>query len=251
MRYVYQTIIALSLAAALLAAIGQGNLNGNELWHMVHEECQASPRQSRNPAPCLFLSDSAGDGRHGYAIVKDRSGVSQFLLVPTVPLSGIGDPNLLLPESENYFADAWKFRLLVSGMRQRLVPRDNLALAINSEDGITQKQLHIHIDCIRRDVASALRTLTAPVGGSDSKEQDIVFGNYKYRLIWLPGTDLTVDPFKLLNRTVPPAGMRHHSIVIVGASRPSDGFWMLDTSGDQEHGAHGEDLQSHENCNTD
>ena len=192
----------------------------------------------------MYRSKRADD-KSGYAIIKDRVGESQFLLVATRRLSGIGDPQLLANDAANYFAEAWKARFLVSRMREREISREYLSLAMNSEDNVSQDQLHIHIDCVREDILPILNHLKFTASESASTWRDVTLEDRQYRVTWVAGDSLEVNPFKLLSSKISQAEMRHHSLVIVGARRPAIGFFLLDTTGNR---AHGEDLQSHDAC---
>src|SRR5215475_7876403 len=205
-------ILAKSLAFAQ-ASQGYGRL---ALWHIVHDECPVSAKKGANPFPCVLFRSKGADDKSGYAIVKDMKGESQFLLIPTTRLSGIGDAQLLSDDAANYFAEAWNARFLVSGMREREIPRESLSLAINSEDNISQDQLHIHIDCVREGIWSALKNFAAP--GSAGTWQDVTLDGRKYRVTWVAGDGLEVNPFTLLHSNVPQPEMRHHSLVVIGTS---------------------------------
>ena len=110
------------------------------LWRIVHEYCVPASKQGQNPTPCALV-----DNERGYAILKDKTGSSQFLLIATAKVSGIEDPELLKADSPNYFAEAWEARRFVSAMRMRDLPRDIFSLAVNSKDKRSQDQLHIHM----------------------------------------------------------------------------------------------------------
>lgn len=235
-------LVSLAVLAATTALTLQPNDNHDPgvLWRLVHEVCPKNGQNSANPSPCLMLKAQGKDDKGGYAILKDKRGESQFLLIPTVRLSGIDDPGILSPGVPNYFADAWRARLLVSGMRERELRRSSLSLAVNSKDNRDQDQLHIHIDCVRKNIVPVLRKLKLT-----SSWRTVRLEEREYRVAWVPGKDLSVNPFKLLSATVPQAEMGDHSLVVIGTESPRTGFFILDTSGNR---AHGEDLQSHDAC---
>src|ERR1700723_3475452 len=87
----------------------------------------------------------------GFVVLKDITGIAQFLLIPTARISGIEDPEILDPQATNYWDAAWRARYFVDERLPTSLPRDAVSLAINSSVGRTQDQLHIHIDCIRPD----------------------------------------------------------------------------------------------------
>jgi len=241
----FHWLTILALVKTLVFAQASGGYGRLALWHMVHEECPVNAEKGANPSPCIMYRTKGADDKSGYAIVKDRVGESQFLLIPTTRLSGIGDPQLLANDAANYLADAWSARFLVSGMREREISREYLSLAINSEDNVSQDQLHIHIDCVREEILPTLKHLKFAASRSASTWRHVTLEARVYRVTWVPGDKLEVNPFKLLSSGVPQPEMRHHSLVVIGARRPALGLLVLDTSGNR---AHGEDLQSHEAC---
>ncbi|HEX4216814.1 MAG TPA: CDP-diacylglycerol diphosphatase, partial [Acidimicrobiales bacterium] len=129
------------------------------LWNIVGGQCVPNQQAKQDPAPCVSV-DLAG----GYAVLKDQRGVTQVLVIPTTRVSGIESPALLDPAAPNYWADAWKARRNVEQFAHREIPREDLALAVNSVYGRSQDQLHIHVDCIRPDVRDALDTAMDRIG---------------------------------------------------------------------------------------
>jgi CDP-diacylglycerol pyrophosphatase len=120
---------------------------------------RAGPAAASRPKPCAEVNLAGG-----FAILKDISGATQYLLIPTSEIGGIEDPSLLASLARNYFADAWQARGFVEKVLGHAMPRDTLSLAINSASGRTQDQLHIHIDCIRADVRDALLSERPNIG---------------------------------------------------------------------------------------
>ena len=204
-------------------------------------------QQTRNdPAPCLSV-DLAG----GYAVLKDRSGETQVLVIPTTRISGIESPALLDPASPNYFAAAWKARHEVEQLAHRDIPREDIALAINSAYARTQEQLHIHVDCIRRDVRDELNTVADRVGPKWAP-LDVSLGGHRYRAMRIDGEDLDGhDPFKLLadGDAKARAEMAIETLVVVGAvfADGTPGFILLSDRADlsMHDPAAGESLMDH------
>jgi CDP-diacylglycerol pyrophosphatase len=102
--------------------------------------------------------------RHGYAVLKDLVGATQFLVIPTDRISGIESPTLLEPDATDYFAAAWRTRSFVDVRAGADIPRDWMSLVVNSALARTQNQLHIHVDCVRADVREALAD-ASPMSG--------------------------------------------------------------------------------------
>ena len=171
------------------------------------------------------------DVARGFAVYKDRVGATQFLLIPTRKVSGIDDPDLLLPGGPNYWAAAWQARAYVEKAAKRNIPWDAIALAINSALARSQDQLHIHIDCVQPDVRAALIKHMNEIGTRWTPFPVELHG-LPYLARRLAATDLvTEDPFKLLARDVPGAAqdMRDETLALVGADFGSGekGFVLL------------------------
>ena len=222
--------VSLRIARPFAWAEDAASTHGNALWHIVHGLCTRDMRNSGNPAPCVSV-DFAG----GYAVLKDIQGRTQYLLIPTARLTGIESPELQLPTTPNYWAAAWRARKLVQDRIGHPVPREDIGLAVNSMNGRTQNQLHIHIDCVRRDVRDALQQAGDRIGPGWTP---IDLGAYQHHFHarWLAGDDLGArDPFKILDQTDPVAhaDMGRETLALVGASRGGEpGFILLSNPGD-------------------
>lgn len=57
-----------------------------------------------------------------YAILKDISGISQHLLIPTERVTGIESPSVLEPNAPEYWADGWNERKVVADSLGNLSP---------------------------------------------------------------------------------------------------------------------------------
>jgi len=206
--------------------------HANALWHIVHELCTPDMKTNGHPAPCVSV-DLAG----GVAVLKDIQGKTQYLIIPTARVTGIESPELLAPGSPNYWAAAWEARKLVERGIGHPVPREDIGLAVNSVNGRTQNQLHIHVDCVREDVRDALRQDVRRIG---TRWSSVLLGRYqhRYRVRWLAGDAIAPqdDPFKILAATIPTArvDMGDESLAVIGATRPdgAPGFILLEDPGD-------------------
>ena len=208
------------------------------LWRIVHEECVPHQAQFGTPLPC-----AAVDEQGGYAILKDRRGASQFLLIATARVSGIEDPAILAPDAPNYWLPAWDATRLVQALLGRALPRESMSLAINSAPRRSQNQFHIHVDCVSVEVRDALRAHGADIG-TDWKPFAVPLAGHAYRAMRVqtlgqPGA----TPFNLLARLPEArADMGAESLVVVGAvfSNGESGYYLLET-----RAGPGEELQDH------
>jgi CDP-diacylglycerol pyrophosphatase len=245
----HRVIIALLLALAVAPpACASGP---NALWKIVNGQCVPDERADGKPAPCTEVALEGGEAR-GWAVLKDRRGKTQFLLIPTARVTGIEDPVVLAPDAPNWWQAAWSARGYVMARAGRELPRDALSLAINAPTGRTQEQLHIHVDCLRPDVRDALRA-RAHLVGEDWAPLGIALAGHDYRARRLDGAELGAnDPFRLLAAApgVGAAGMADETLVVVGATFAGGvpGFLLLADHVDLAAGdrGSGEELQDHD-----
>ena len=230
------------------AVLAAHSANPNALWDIVHGQCVPDMQQHGNPKPCAEVDLARGvDG--GYAILKDIKGASQFLLIPTRRIGGIESRALLAPGAVNYFAAAWTARSFTERALRSVVPRDMLSLAINSQFGRTQNQLHIHIDCIAADVREILRSERDHIGDRWSALTKPLAGR-RYRALRITGDSLAGhNPFKLLASGIAGAraAMGRYTLVVAGMQFDADqpGFVILAHRADLARGdfGSGEELQ--------
>jgi CDP-diacylglycerol pyrophosphatase len=236
------------LAVLLLVAAAPARAeNPDTLWNLVHEKCVPGFLASGDPKPCeqVVLPDG---GPNGWVLLKDRDGATQYLVIPATKVTGIEDPSILAPDAPNYFAAAWASRGEFLGKVGHPLPRADISLAINSPYGRTQNQLHIHIDCVRSDVAAALQGQLGAVGPAWAP-LGVALEGHPYRAMRLDGADLTENPFLLLAKSTGAEGIRTHTLVAVAETFPDgkDGFVLLDDKVEVPLGdrASGEELQDH------
>ncbi len=218
--------------------------NPDALWNIVHGHCEpAAARGMYPPSPCAAVYQGPG----GYAVLKDRHGAYQYLVLPLARTQGIESSELTRPDAPNYLAAAWRARLYVEAALGTAQPREVLGLVVNSPEGRSQNQLHIHVDCIRGDVRDALarqlRHITyrwrwLPVG--------LPPYGHRYMARWVDGAELHVNPFADLARALPADDrMAMHGLAVVGASRGAarPGFILLSDRIGPDDRANIEELQ--------
>ncbi|MBF0849752.1 CDP-diacylglycerol diphosphatase [Gluconobacter sp. R75690] len=218
------------LAAAVvfgLSGCGKSHDRG-ALWKVVHGRCAPDAAHK----PCTVY-----DEKDGYALLKDKTGRGQYLVIPTQKVPGVEDPVLLKPETPNYFAEAWAERGHVAQSYGFEIPDAHLSMAINSRPGRTQDQLHIHLDCLtayaRAELDKNMITETWSL---------VSLYGHPYRARIVPSLD--PSPF----RVIAADDMSIHTLVITPAKH--GGFILLDDMAHVfDHGS-GEELQDHE-CHLD
>jgi CDP-diacylglycerol pyrophosphatase len=219
---------------ALLAVPRHTMADADALWHIVSTQCVPDQQQFNSPKPCALVDLSAG-----YVVLKDLVGDTQFLLLPTARITGIESPAILTPDAPNYWEAAWQARHFVDERGHRSMPRETISLAVNSIDGRTQDQLHIHIDCVRIDVAATLREHAGDIGTGWTAFPARLAG-HDYMAMRIDQPDLAhTNPFDLLAQGIQGAraDMAHYTLVVVGVP---GGFVLL-----AGHGS-GEELQDHD-----
>lgn len=214
------------------------------LWKIVSERCLPDVHLHGAPAPCAVV-DEAG----GFAVLKDKIGTEQFLLIPLMRITGIESPVILLAGTPNFFADAWAQIPLVEARLHRTLPREDVSLAINSAYGRSQDQLHIHVDCISQAAHDALAGQIGKIRMGWTALPTSILGHH-YRAMRITGEQLgQANPFHLLAASLdhPERQMGRHTLVLVGAHFPEPGFILLDDHLDLLHLdlASGEELQDH------
>jgi CDP-diacylglycerol pyrophosphatase len=234
-----------AVAAGILAAGLARASDPSALWHIVHDQCVPGQMDKGDPAPCALV-----DLDKGYVVLKDLVGQTQFLVLPTVLVSGIEDPAILAADAPNYMEDAWRSRSFVKARTTLDLTREDISLAINSVHGRTQNDFHIHVDCVRADVRDALaRHADALTQAWAAFPEPLAGQPFLARRV--TGADLAgVNPFRLLADGVPEAAghMGDYTLVAVGASfADGPGFVLLAQRADEAAGlgATGEVLQDH------
>lgn len=203
------------------------------------------------PNDCNVIKHKGSPGDdHGYVVIGGKTHPTDMLTVALdKDISGIEAPELVEAGAENYFADAWKAgreqAARAHGLRVDEIPRDFIALAVNSQNERSQDRLHIHADRLDPELGKQLkqrlgrgdfaRGTWAPV--------EAVQG-HQYRALWVEGEDLQVNPFKIVyDQLVAEHGeqyarthMGQHSIAVVAQTDPNGrpGFLIID-------GRHGSD----------
>ena len=206
--------------------------NADALWNIVHQQCVPHWQQTQDPAPCAALDMTQGEAQ-GHAILKDIHGVLQYLLIPTARVSGIESPLLLQTDAPDYWAAAWRARQWMERLHGSPLPREAVALTVNSQWGRSQNQLHIHVSCVRPELSARLQQ--AGIGLQWQPLADGING-HAYLARAVPGETLDgVQPFRLLADEVAGASgqMGSYTLAVI-ATRLADGpgFWLLASKAD-------------------
>jgi CDP-diacylglycerol pyrophosphatase len=171
--------------------------NRDALREIVQDQCLVHWRQDHTAAPCeRLVLPHAPQPDGGYAVLADRKGGAHFLLIPTDTISGPESPRVLAPDAPNYFDAAWAARDRLAVVVGHAVPRTAVGLAVNPRRSRSQDQLHIHISCLRPDVAGELRAAAAHLG---TRWAAIDLGGSQYQALRVLGESLAGhEPFALI-----------------------------------------------------
>jgi CDP-diacylglycerol pyrophosphatase len=240
--------VALLLSGSAALAPSAARADSLALWRIVHDACAPHAEAGKGPKPCENVDLARGEAE-GVAILKDLHGVAQMLAIPTRRVTGIEDPQMLAPDAPNVFADAWKAKALLEERLGRPLPREAVALTINSKWARSQEQLHVHLDCLAKPVAETLAHDRSALDDHWRPMTAVLKGRV-YFARRLDSADLSdAEPLKLLADGLKGAKthMDAYSLAAVGATfdgRP--GFILLADSFSLEGGGHAEDLQDHD-----
>ena len=243
-------LFILAVVALVLASASRAHAFGRAaLWEVISDLCVPNFLKTGNAFPCLSVEGDVNAG--AVAIVPDLRSGTQVLAVPTVRVSGIESSVVFSPDAPRWFEEAWNSRRFVSRNLPHELPREDIALAINSRLSRTQDQLHIHIDCLKPEVQNAL-TLLQPQLSTDWSTKPIALHGKHYFARLLRELDLrALNPFRLVadgpGRAEPDFGRMSIALVASKLSDGEDGFILLAGrfSRGQTDGGRSEDILDH------
>jgi CDP-diacylglycerol pyrophosphatase len=149
----FSLLLTLGFSASAVAR----DLSRDALWQVVRA-CVTAQATFSIALPCLEVTPDKGDTAPGVAVMRSPWSRTHVLVVPTRPVIGIEAPVLQTAPAETYWQAAIAARRFVVSATRDRIRADQVGLAVNAKSSRTQDQLHIHVDCARADVLSALRT---------------------------------------------------------------------------------------------
>ena len=218
----------LVLGGATLAAWQATMRSRNTLWRIVSSSCIPAAKSGVGTGRCTEVSIANGEA-FGFVVFKDRNGPLQYLLMPTKRVSGIEDALVLAAGSPNYWAEAWRARRWMEVSNGAPVPREAVAITVNSAWGRSQGQLHLHVSCVRADLRAFLKSL--PEGSNDAwAPVPGGWSGHPYELRRLVAESLDgQDLFKDVARDHADDMSRLAVAAIATRFDGHDGFWLLRT----------------------
>lgn len=234
-------LLLVAIATGLWRWLHSGNPDA--LRQIVTQQCVPNEKQNQTPLPCVDVNIQ---GR--YAVLKDRAGALQYLLLPSYKINGIESPLLLDAQTPNFFWQSWNARRFMSERNGSPVPDDAVSLAINSRFGRTQNHLHIHISCLRSDVRLKLNDNIATISTRWLPLPGGLRG-HEYLARRVTENELVKrSPFIMLAEEVPKA-REHMGRYALAMVQQSDGaFVLLATERNllTLNRAHAEEIQDHQ-----
>jgi CDP-diacylglycerol pyrophosphatase len=214
-------IIAVIIGVGAFTIVLSRSADHDALWKIVHDQCVPDQTSHHDPGPCALV-----DLAERWAVLKDISGKTQFLLIATDRVTGIEDPQILASDAPNYWKAAWDAGRFVQQLAPSALSSDELSLAINAAEARSQSQLHIHVDCIRSDVRDALRAMQ--VGPTWTRAM-IAGQEYETRLVSMDELDHDNLFALVAAHLAPDQTMDRETMVLVGVTSPDgkSGFELL------------------------
>jgi CDP-diacylglycerol pyrophosphatase len=214
----------LVIGVGLLGAAVALDSARDRLRMIVQEQCVPHWIAEHSPAPCVSVG--GGDPEPGYAVLHDRKGGAHFLLIPTRSIVGMESPEAWNEQAVNYFDAAWRARAVLDSMVGHGVPRGAIGMAINPLRARSQDQLHIHIECLGREVHAAL---SAGAAGLTSGWSTLTVDGRPYQATRIVGSELGEhNPIRMLAGSLAPgADLAHYTLLVAGVDFADGPGWAV------------------------
>lgn len=219
-RFALRFTLAAALVASLLAPRAAPAFDLSErgaLWQVVNKLCLPMHATLGLSLPCLAV-----DEKRGFVVIRAPGDKTRIIVVPTERMEGIESPGLLRDDAPNYWAYAWEERGRVADAAPRPIGWGDIGMAINSRDGRTQDQMHIHVDCLDARLKPAL----AEAKLSTQRWVTLNLRPWgRYYAKRLAANGLEHNPFQTVAREIPGAktDMGAETIAVAGVSDPKNG----------------------------
>ncbi|WP_336488906.1 CDP-diacylglycerol diphosphatase [Methylobacterium nigriterrae] len=219
--------LLLSLLLATLATAAAAAISRDMLW-VVTSSCVTAKRVVGRPFPCLDVR-LGSDGEPGFVVLRAPPARTEVVVVPTDRIAGLEVEALRAAPGAAYWQAALAARHYVTDALKGGLALADVAMAVNSQGGRTQDQLHIHLDCVQPAVREALRMHAASFGPAWAPLPFSLAGKRYFGLRIGAEAASRFNPFESLARLPGPAGLRRTSLAVVstppGSADP--GFFVL------------------------
>ncbi|MFU2315190.1 CDP-diacylglycerol diphosphatase [Rahnella sp. PCH160] len=239
-RLVLPALLLLIIIAAALWYFWPHSSNPNALWNIISQKCVPAGK----PDPCAQV-----DEQQGFVVLKDMNGPLQYLLMPSARITGMESPALLEPETPNFFNQAWNARHFMADKYGKPIDDSNISLAVNSQYGRSQNQLHIHISCLLPQVKTTLARDGAQMGYNWQELPDKLLGHTYLARKVTPAELHEKGAFRILAQGVPDADKKMGHFGMAMVSLQSGDFLLLASERNllKLNNASTEEIQDH-NC---
>ncbi|WP_413530026.1 CDP-diacylglycerol diphosphatase [Rahnella inusitata] len=241
-RLILPLLLLLIVIAAALWYFWPHSSNPNALWNIISQKCLPNQRSNGKPAPCAQV-----DEQQGFVVLKDMNGPLQYLLMPTARITGMESPALLEPATPNFFSQAWAARHYMAEKYGKPIDDSNVSLAINSQYGRSQNQLHIHISCLLPEVKNQLIKDGAAMGYNWQQLPDKLLGHTYLARKVTPAELNQRGAFRILAEGVPEADKKMGHFGMAMVSLQGGDFLLLASERDllKLNNASTEEIQDH------
>jgi CDP-diacylglycerol pyrophosphatase len=163
-----------------------------------------------------------------YIILKDNAPQKPegFLLIPVQPVTGVDDEQIFSAPFADLWSSAWLWSEKYPGK-----PAAITGLAVNSALARTQNQLHIHVSCVRMDVATTLRKKKISSDVSHPTLVKLAPNQATYSVVAVSSLDGANSPFLIAQAIAKSTKteMRQQGIAVIQGKK-NHGFYILDTA---------------------
>lgn len=242
-RLILPVLLLLIVIAAALWYFWPHSSNPNALWNIISQKCLPNQQSNGKPAPCAQV-----DEQQGFVVLKDMNGPLQYLLMPTARITGMESPALLEPATPNFFSQAWAARHYMAEKYGKPIDDSNVSLAINSQYGRSQNQLHIHISCLLPEVKNRLIKYGAAMGYDWQELPDKLLGHTYLARKVTPAELNQRGAFRILAEGVPEADKKMGHFGMAMVSLQGGDFLLLASERDllKLNNASTEEIQDHD-----
>ena len=242
-RLILPALLLLIVIAAAFWFFWPHTSNPNALWNIISQKCVPNQRSSGKPAPCAQV-----DEQQGFVVLKDLNGPLQYLLMPSARITGMESPALLEPATPNFFSQAWSARHFMAEKYGKPIDDSNVSLAINSQYGRSQNQLHIHISCLLPQVKATLIKDSAQLGYDWQTLPDQLLGHTYLARKVTPSELNQRGAFRILAAGVPGADKKMGHFGMAMVSLQGGDYLLLASERDllKLNNASTEEIQDHD-----
>jgi CDP-diacylglycerol pyrophosphatase len=198
------------------------------LW-IALQTCVLAKKTTGRTFPCLAVDLGSSD-RSGTAVLRAPGQPTHTVVMPTEHVVGLEAPELQHASGNAYWRAALAARHFVTDALKGATPTEDVGLAVNSEGGRSQDQLHIHLDCVKPSVRAALRVY-APSIHESWAPMPIALQGRRFFAMRIRAADVeSFNPFAALARLPgrrPDLVQTSFGAISTPADDPEKGFFLL------------------------